>query len=310
MIEKISTLNMTRDDWLAHRRNSIGGSDAGALLGLNKYKSPYALWAEKTGKVVPEDISDKEAVRLGHDLEDYVAKRFAEATGKKVRRENHFIFNDLYPFAHALPDRMIVGESAGLECKTTSSWEIIAQCREGKYPDQWYAQVMHYMMVTGAKKWYLAVLCFGHGFFWFEIERSDNEIKALAEAESLFWRHVVNDTPPAVDGTESTAEAIKTIYAESDGRTTDLTAVRTAISEYNQIGKQIKELQALQNNAAAIVQSFMATAEQGVCDGYKVSWKTQTRNTFDKKRYEAAYGAIPKEFYKASTSRPFKVTEI
>ncbi|MBQ2486745.1 MAG: YqaJ viral recombinase family protein, partial [Ruminococcus sp.] len=193
MITKICTSDMTHEAWLAKRRESIGGSDAGALLGLNKYKSPYALWAEKTGKVVPEDISDKEAVRLGHDLEDYVAKRFAEATGKKVRRENHFIFNDLYPFAHALPDRMIVGESAGLECKTTSSWEIIAQCREGKYPDQWYAQVMHYMMVTGAKKWYLAVLCFGHGFYWFEIERSDNEIKALAEAESLFWRHVVND---------------------------------------------------------------------------------------------------------------------
>ena len=91
MITKTTTVGMTEEQWHAERRKSIGGSDAGTILGLNKYSSPYALWAEKTGRVTPEDISDREAVRLGHDLEDYVAKRFAEATGKRVRRENHFL---------------------------------------------------------------------------------------------------------------------------------------------------------------------------------------------------------------------------
>jgi putative phage-type endonuclease len=310
MITKIATSAMTREEWLAKRRESIGGSDAGAIPGLNKYTSPYAPWAEKTGKVVPEDISDKEAVRLGHDLEDYVAQRFMEATGKKVRRDNHFLLNSDYPFAHALPDRMVIGESAGLECKTTSSWEIVQQCRAGKFPDAWYCQIMHYMMATGAEKWYLAVLCFGHGFYWFEVERNEDEIHALAEAEERFWGYVVNQTPPPVDGTESTAETIKTLYAESDGGTMDLTAVRTALQEYMALGKQVKELQALQNNAAAIVQSFMATAERGVCDGYNVSWKTQTRSTFDKKKFESVRGAIPTEFYKTSTSRPFRVTAV
>ena len=52
MIEKISTIGMSRERWLEIRRGSIGGSDAGALLGLNPYNSPYSLWAEKTGKVV------------------------------------------------------------------------------------------------------------------------------------------------------------------------------------------------------------------------------------------------------------------
>lgn len=76
MITKTTTVGMTDEQWHAERRKSIGGSDAGTILGLNKYSSPYALWAEKTGRVTPEDISDREAVRLGHDLEDYVAKRF------------------------------------------------------------------------------------------------------------------------------------------------------------------------------------------------------------------------------------------
>lgn len=83
MIKKIPTANMSKEDWAKLRSTTIGGSDAAAILGLNPYKSPYALWAEKTGKVIPEDISQKEAVRLGTDLEEYVAKRFTEATGKR-----------------------------------------------------------------------------------------------------------------------------------------------------------------------------------------------------------------------------------
>ena len=247
-------------------------------------------------------------MRLGNDLENYVAQRFMEQTGKKVRRENHFLFNDAFPFAHALPDRMVVGENAGLECKTTSSWEVIKKCRTGQYPDQWYAQVMHYMMVTGAEKWYLAVLCFGHGFYVFEIERNDDEIIALAVAERDFWHLVETGTPPTADGTESTQEALKTIYAESSGTSCDLGAVRTALVQYEALGKQIAELQELQNAQKATVQLYMRDAERGSCDGYKVRWKTQVRNTFDKKRYEKECGTIPPTYYKQSVSRPFTVT--
>ena len=183
MITKTTTVGMTDEQWHAERRKRIGGSDAGTILGLNKYSSPYALWAEKTCRVTPEDISDREAVRLGHDREVYVAKRFAEATGKRVRRENHFLVNSDYPFAHALPDRMVIGENAGLECMTTSCFESPKQCAEGEFPAVWYCQIMHYMMVTGAPVWYLAVLCFGRGFYWFRVERAEGEISALAAAE-------------------------------------------------------------------------------------------------------------------------------
>ena len=63
--------NIKGKDWQSYRSSlvTIGGSDASCILGLNPYKSAYALWCEKTGKIIPEDISDKEAVRLGNDLE-------------------------------------------------------------------------------------------------------------------------------------------------------------------------------------------------------------------------------------------------
>ena len=254
MITKTTTVGMTEEQWHAERRKSIGGSDAGTILGLNKYSSPYALWAEKTGRVTPEDISDREAVRLGHDLEDYVAKRFAEATGKRVRRENHFLVNSDYPFAHALPDRMVIGENAGLECKTTSSFEIPKQCAEGEFPAVWYCQIMHYMMVTGAPVWYLAVLCFGRGFYWFRVERDEGEISALAAAEREFWQYVRSGTEPPVDGTDATAEALRTLYPDSrDGETCDLGAVQSAVRSYTALGEQIDELKRLQAEQAAAI---------------------------------------------------------
>ena len=309
MITKVSTKDMSREDWLKKRSLSIGGSDAGTLLGLNTYSSPYALWAEKTGKVVPEDISDKEAVRVGNDLEQYVADRFMEKTGKKVRKANCFIYNSDFPFAHANIDRDVVGENAGLECKTTSSWEILQQCREGKYPDNWYAQMTHYMMVTGADHWYLGVLVLGKGFYEFTIERNEDEIKALAAAEEAFWNNVKCNTPPALDGTEATQDALKTVLGDSrPGQGTDLTGVGNHITMYCALKERIKEMEAELNEHQAIIMQYMGSAEKGSYGNTSVSFKTQTRKTFDRKAFEAANGPIADLFFTISTSRPFKVT--
>lgn len=311
-IERINISSWTREQWETDRRKrkTIGGSDAASVLGLSKYASPYSLWAQKTGLVVPEDISDKESVRLGVDLEDYVAKRWMEATGKKLKRDNHIILNSDYPFAHANVDRLVIGEpDAGFEAKTTSSFEILQQCRSGKFPDSWYCQVTHYMMVTGAKRWYLGVLVFGHGFFHFTIERNESEIGALVCAESAFFQNVENNIPPEVDGSDASMEALKTIYSDSRSEKVDLFPVETYILAYNNLSKQIKELERKKNESAAKIQKFMGTADTGVYSNGKVSWKTQERSTFDRKRYEAENGTIHPGYFKKTKSRPFIVTE-
>lgn len=309
MINRIPTANMSREEWLEYRRNSIGGSDTAALLGLDEYRSPYSLWCEKVGKVIPDDISDKEAVRLGNDLEDYVAKRFMEATGKKVRKDNHIIYNDQFSFAHANIDRAVIGENAGLECKTTSSWEILQQCRDGQFPDRWYTQMVHYMMVTGAAKWYLGVLVLGKGFYNFEITRDEAEIEALASAESEFWQYVTNNTAPPLDGTEATQDALKTILADSTpGRAIDLTGVSHHLNLYLALKEQIKGLEDSMYEHQAHIMNFMQDAERGTFDKVSVSFKKQTRQIFDRKSYEAEHGKIPKGYFTESTSRPFKLS--
>lgn len=307
-INKISTVNMSHEDWLEFRRKSLGGSDASAIIGLNSWSSPYTVWAEKLGKLPPKE--DSEPMRLGRDLEDYVAKRFTEATGKKVRRENSILYNLNYPFAHANVDRMVVGEDAGLECKTTSVLNM-KSFKNGAFPDNYYVQCVHYMMVTGCKKWYLAVLVLGKEFLWFEIERDEDEIKALAESEEAFWKLVKSNTPPAVDGTESTTKTINAIFPKSISEdAVNLFAYESDLVKYMALGEQIKTLKAQQDELANKVKSFMNEAGKGESDHFKVSWTSSDRSTFDAKKFASDHKDMDlSNYYKTTQTRTFRVNE-
>ena len=79
-------LPATHEEWLDNRLKGIGGSDAGSVLGMNKYKSAYALWCEKTGRI--HKNIDNERMRFGRDAEAYVARRWEEETGLKAEKIN------------------------------------------------------------------------------------------------------------------------------------------------------------------------------------------------------------------------------
>ena len=106
-----------------------------------------------------EDI-DNEAMRQGREFEDYVARRFTEETGKKVRRANAMFYDENNPFMLADVDRMIVGENAGLECKTASPF-MAEHWKDDNIPLSYQMQCYHYMSVCNADAWYLAVLIYG-----------------------------------------------------------------------------------------------------------------------------------------------------
>ena len=306
-LTKISTLDMSREEWLQHRQKSVGGSDAASILGLNPWSSPYTIWADKLGKIPPKE--DAEAMRQGRDLEFYVAERFCEATGKKVRRENYILINPNYPFAHANVDRMVVGEDAGLECKTTSVLNM-KNFKNGSFPDTYYVQCVHYMMVTGCKKWYLAVLVLNKEFMVFEIERDEEEINALAKSEAEFWKLVENNTAPIADGTASTSNTLAALYPESNEDFVNLFAFEAELQQYMALTAQIKEMEKLKDEMANKVKAFLGEAGMGETDRYRVSWTSSTRSTFDSKRFATEHKDIDlSEYYKTSIYRTFKVTE-
>lgn len=306
-LKRISTLDMSHDEWLQHRQKSIGGSDASSIIGLNPWSSPYTVWADKLGKIPPKE--DNEAMRQGRDLEFYVAERFCEATGKKVRRENNILINPDYPFAHANVDRMVVGEDAGLECKTTSALNM-KNFKNGAFPDTYYVQCVHYMMVTGCQKWYLAVLVLNKDFMVFEIERDEDEIEALAKSEEEFWRLVEASTPPATDGKASTSSTISILYPESNEETVNLFAYEADLKSYMTYSSLIKDIEKQRDEVANRIKAFLGEAGRGETDNYRVSWASSSRSTFDSKRFASDHKDIDlSEYYKNSTYRTFKVTE-
>ena len=307
-LKKKSTLGMSREEWLELRRHSIGGSDAAAIVGLSKWASPYTVWADKTGRL--PDKPDTEAMRQGRDLEEYVAQRFSEATGKRVKRCNAILYNPAYPHSHADVDRMIVGENAGLECKTTSTLDV-KQFLGVEFPEKYYAQCVHYMAITGADRWYLAVLVLGKEFHVYTLERDEAEIRALMDAETAFWeQYVETDTPPAADGAESTTDAIRTIYSDSSQSICILFGRETLLEEYMALKSQSKALDARIAEIQNTIMEDMQDAERGECGAYTVIWKAQERETFQRKEFEKAHPEINlAEYCRVSKSRPFKVTE-
>lgn len=300
--------SVERAAWLEERRKSIGGSDAAGIVGLNAYSSPYSIWADKTGRL-PEP-QDNEAMRQGRDLEHYVAERWAEHTGKRCRRKNEMIRNPDYPFAHANIDRWVVGERAGLECKTTSVMNL-KHFKNGEYPERYYCQCVHYMAVTGAERWYLGVLVLNQGFYSYVIERDEDEIAALMTAEREFWEYVKKDTPPPVDGSQATREALSAIYLESiPGSPLDLFGMDKPFERLHTLKSQIKDLERERDLCEQQLKQALGEAESGVCGCHSVTWKSQSRRTFDYKRFAEENPELPLEdYFKTTTFRKFDIKE-
>ena len=297
----------SHEEWLKIRKGYIGGSDAGAIIGLNPYNSAFSVWAEKTGQT-PE-FEGNISTRVGTYLEDLVAKLFMEETGKQVQRMNFTLVNSDYPWACANIDREVIGEDAVLEIKTTTSFGAIKKFRSGEYPEQWYGQMVHYLAVTGAKKAYLAALENNRELRVFELDRDEEEIKALMDAEREFWNtYVLPKKTPPVDGHSATSEAIKKIFSEEAGDSIDLSGFLDVFQQRKAVNEQIKNLKTELDGLDNRVKVAMGSMAKGTCGRFSVSWKLQNTSGLDRDKIKADFPEIDFSKY-ASQSRVFRVTE-
>ena len=303
----VSTKDMSRADWLERRKHSIGGSDAGAILGLSKYSSPMSVWGEKTGRIPPEE--DNEAMRLGRDLEQYVADRFCEKTGKRVRRCNKMLYNPEYPYSHADIDREVIGENAGLECKTMTAPFAENELENGNYPPSYYVQCLHYMAITGADRWYLAILLLGHGLYVFTIEREaeKDNISGIMQAETDFWEnYILTDEPPPPDGMEPTTEALKAMYPDGEAYDTELED--GPLERYETLRKQSEEIKRQMEEIKQSIMLVMQDSESGISDSYRVTWKKRKRSTCNFRELAKAHPEIDfAPFMETTEYRSFSV---
>lgn len=204
-----------RKDWLTHRKGRIGGSDCAAILGMNPYKTNVQLWEEKTGRSTPEDISGKPYVQYGHDAEPHLRALYAldHPDSRIFYTDNNMWLNDKFPWAHASLDGWLVdrnGRKGILEIKTTNIMQNMTKEKwNDRVPDNYYLQVLHYLMVTEFEFVELkAQLKYEYSdpesLFLntrhYHIERADVEedIKFLEKKENQFWENIKSDHRPAL----------------------------------------------------------------------------------------------------------------
>ena len=274
-------MKLTKKKWSGdpsvNRGKFIGGSDIGTILGLNPWKSAYTLWAEKSGRIEAEDISDKEAVWWGTNMEELVAKRFCMKTGKKVKKTTYEFSCKEYPFLVAHVDRLGVGEKFVLECKTTSARNR-TNYNEGEIPPCHYAQVQFYLMLTGYDVGYLATKR-DSDFYVTKIDRNDEFIEEMKESAINFWQMVQEDIEPPIDDSESTADTINEMYPESIQAVMDLSDYRQTVESRIQLAYQIRSLESIKRQCDSVLKSVMQDCESAVCDEYKISWKTNSKGS-------------------------------
>lgn len=305
-----NTKAMSREDWLELRRHSIGGSEAGAIVGMSTYASAVTVYCDKLG-LSKQKEEQNEAMRLGTDLEGYVAERFCEMTGKKVRNDNFMYQHDDYDFITANIDRVVVGENAGLECKTMGNY-VTYDFESGDVPASYYCQCQHYMAVMGYEKMYLCILQFQKGVFVVDILRDDKFIAELIEAECSFWHdNIEARVMPAPDDSDATSNALQELWPEHNkGYEIELPSLQQDAKRYIEIGEMEKQLKAQKKEIANRIKADMQDAEKATSEGFYTTWKTQSKEAFDsnlKDDFKEKYPDLFKRYFKKSVSRALRV---
>lgn len=301
----VSTIGLEKKEWLQYRKHGITGTDAGAIVGLNPYVSAFKVYQDKVSDEIEE--IDNESMRQGRDLEAYVAKRFEEQTGKKVKRANAIFYNPEYEWMLADYDRLIIGEKAGLECKTVNAYSA-DKWKDGKIPLHYQLQVQHYLAVSGYECWYIAALILGRDFIVHKIERDEEMIQDLITIEERFWKqNVLSNNPPDPDGSANYTEMLNKRFQGNTDKSMCLYGVQEDLQRREEIDNLLTRLTQEKNEIDQKIKLRMQDAAYGEAGAYRVSWVPYSQQRIDSTRLKKENPEIYRQYIKVVNGRKFTV---
>jgi len=273
-------------DWLDKRNLGIGSSDAAAMLDESPWRSAFGLWAEKSGRIEPDDLESHERIFWGRELEAAILKGYEKRTGRPVRPAGQLLRSTVHPWAQCTLDgeTKVTPDAAWtiLEVKNTN--EFMGDAWDGGAPEHYRIQAHHQMLVTGASMATIAVLIGGQALAWEDIERDEVLIRRLIHVGERFWERVQNGDPPPVAPTKQAAQDLGRVYPRDTGEVIalpdDLDLVAARVMDLRaQRSVVAKELQAAENALKA--------AMKDATEGHLRSGTTVTLKTQDRKGYWA-----------------------
>ena len=297
-----------KDAWLGLKKSHISGTDAGVIMGVNPYKTPYALFFEKAlpdDQLGGDDVGAKEAVHFGKILEEVVANEFTRRTGLKICRKGT-LGDRCCDYRIANIDRKIIGENAGLECKTTSymnkeAWD------DNQIPRHYYYQCLHYMLVLFCDAdgkllskyrgacWYIACLIGGQKFVYKKIKFNQEDAYELAAKEKRFYGRLQNNTPPPITDAPSDEEFAKRTAADKDHGTlsNDLDEIATRLRNLQEVEKEAKTaMQELKNKLIEAMREYETAESSHFSFTFKSSKPRETVQIARLKENEETYNLL------------------
>lgn len=196
----IINLDQRTDAWKAWRNQGVTATDSTVILGASPYKTPWRLWAEKVGKILPPDLSKNPNVQRGVALEDEARLQFqnkhltcvmpacAECDVDPIFRAS---FDGLTPLNEPVefkcPGDKVLTEvrTEGLKAKTVQMYSV---------------QVQHQMLVSGSNRgWLVFYDSTTKELIEFEIQRDETIIKRLLAEGRKFYECVTKKIEPPKD---------------------------------------------------------------------------------------------------------------
>ena len=302
------------------RKKYIGGSDIAVVMGMSRWKTPLKLWLEKTGEIEPDDLSDNEAVQLGTELEEFVARKFARETGKQVRKQSKMYVHKDYPYMVAHIDRLITGEDELLECKTCGAykedeWAEIVETVEkdgkkeeivtAKTPIEYVLQVTWYLGITGKKVGHIAVLIGGQKFRKRKILFDEELFKVMVDMAKDFWESVQTKTPPAVSPSDN--EVLIKMFPTHNEELVENQELEDSVAKLQNVKDDISALTDEKEMLEAEIKSSIGEHLGIITNKFKVTWKEQQRTQVNTERLKA--DGLYDKYSDKSVSRRLYVSE-
>ena len=254
-----------RQEWLRHRLTGIGASDVPAILGLDKYRGPLDVWAEKTGALKDED-HDSEAAFWGRRLEKDVIEVTAQRRGMDFQRGEHLLRSRRWPWMLATPDAYLGTRCIPLQAKTVSL-RFEKEWAEGA-PAKHIVQNTAEMLVYGTEdEGCVSGLIGGQQLVWDPVKYDAQLAAQIVAATGAMWDLIQAKTPP--NGFSARLDSVKAVWpSASEGLIINLPPTADAlVMEWLQAKEQETEGKKEAKRLEAEIRALMKDAEFGRLHG-------------------------------------------
>jgi putative phage-type endonuclease len=247
-----------RDAWLAERRNSVGASEAGTVLGLNPWETVLQLYLKKLG--LADETVETPAMRWGTRLEPLIAEEYSARSGRGFIAEQLFVRSPEYSFMTATLDR-VRDDGRIVELKTVGArgaaeW---GEPDSDEIPPRYLAQVLHQLIVTETEVADVAVLIAGQDFRTYTVEKDADVAARIIESIGAFWSRVQRRDPPPPDYARD-AGALARLYPRAEGEVEMGPIGEILVRQWEELGQEIHVCQEHRETVKAELLTLMREA--------------------------------------------------